>query len=187
MEKKESYIEEKFGTLLAQVKDQLLVSKAKLIILDLMENGNGGKGWDNWEMPFTLNMQFDARYTLAHHTYWVTKIALSVAQMFEEAMNIPINYDFLIIGGLLHDVGKLAESKEKETSFTRDTEIFRQFRHPAYGAMVAKQHGLPDEICHIILAHAHEGDELYRSKEAQIIHRADFIYYGTLRSHLGLK
>ena len=57
----------------------------------------------------------------------------------------------------------------------------------AYGAMVAKKHGLPEEICHIILAHAKEGDALYRSIEAEIIHRADFIYYGGLRSYLGLK
>ena len=186
MVNKESYIEEKFGLLLAQVNDRSLVTKAKSVMLDLMEHGNGGKGWDNWDMPFTLNMQFDPKYTLAHHTYWVTKMALAVAKMFEEAMEIPINHDFIIIGGLLHDIGKLAETEKKDT-FTRETAIFKQFRHPAYGAMIAKQHGLPDEICHIILAHAHEGDELFRSKEAQIIHRADFIYYGTLRSHLGLK
>ena len=44
-----------------------------------------------------------------------------------------------------------------------------------------------DAICHIILVHASEGNALLRSLEAQIIHRADFIYYGGLRSHMGIK
>jgi putative nucleotidyltransferase with HDIG domain len=188
MANQRKYLEEKFGSLLSQVKDKDLIEKAFEVMLELMEKGNGGKGWIDWDMPFTLNMQFDPKYTLAHHTYWVTKIALDAAKLFEEAMGISINFDYVIIGGLLHDIGKLAETELlPDGTYSKDTDTFKRFRHPAYGAMIAKKHGLPDDLCHIILAHAHEGDELYRSKEAQIIHRSDFIYYGTLRSHLGLK
>ncbi len=188
MTAKRAYLDGKFGSLLNQVKEKDLVDKTYSVILELMEEGNDMKGWKDWEIPFTLNMSFDSKYTLAHHTYWVTQIALDAAKTFEKAMEIPISYDHLIIGGILHDVGKLAESVQHEDgSYSKDTDTFKQFRHPAYGAMIAKKHGLPDEICHIIFAHAHEGDELFRSKEAQLIHRADFIYYGTLRSHLGLK
>lgn len=181
------YVEQEFGSLLSQVKDKELVNKALAVIEELMKEGNAGKGWESWDMPFTLNMKFDPKYTLAHHTYWVTKIALDSAKNFEEAMGIPVDYDALLVGGVLHDVAKLAETEEQGGNYNKDTDNFKQFRHPAYGAMIAKKHGLPDSICHIILAHAKEGDALYRSVEAQILHRADFIYYGGLRSHLGLQ
>ncbi len=188
MTDRRKYLEEQFGTLLEQVSDKGLIEKAYDVILELMEQGNGGKGWNDWSMPFTLNMEFDQKYTLAHHTYYVTKIALEAGRTFEEAMDIPINHDHLIIGGILHDVAKLTESELLEDgTYSKDTDNFKRFRHPSYGAMVAKKHGLPDEICHTILCHSGEGNALYRSKEAQLLHRADFIYYGTLRSHLGLK
>ena len=188
MTDRRKYIEEQFGSLLEQVSDKDLVEKTYNVILELMEEGNGGKGWDDWSMPFTLNMEFDPKYTLAHHTFYVTKIALDAAKTFEAAMDIPINYDHLIIGGILHDVAKLSESEVlNDGTYSKETDNFRRFRHPSYGAMKAKEHGFPDEICHIILTHAGEGNALFRSKEAQLLHRADFIYYGTLRSHLGLK
>ena len=187
MDNRKEYLIQEFGSLLSQVRDKTLVEKALNVMLDLMDSGNGGNGWNDWSMPFTLNMEFDSKYTLAHHTYWVTKIALDAAKDFEEAMGIPINYDYLIIGGLLHDVGKLAETELHDGKYTKDTDYFKRFRHPAYGAMIAKKYDLPDEVCHIILTHAGEGDALYRTTEAQIIHRADFIYYGGLRGYLGLK
>ncbi|MHA2296729.1 MAG: HD domain-containing protein [Candidatus Hodarchaeales archaeon] len=186
MDDPRSYIEKEFP-MLKEVKDTELVEKAIKMLVSLMEKGNGGKGWKDWNMPFTLNMDFSSRYTLAHHTYWVTKIALTSARLFEEAMSIPINYDYLIVGGVLHDAGKLMEVEEKDGRFHKDTMYFKQFRHPSYGAMIAKEFGLPDEICHILLTHASEGNALYRTVEAQIIHRADFIYYGGLRGYLGLK
>lgn len=181
-----NYLESKFP-MMNDVQDKSLKEKALNLLVDLMQKGNGGNGWKDWDMPFTLNMDFDPKYTLVHHTYWVTKIALESAKLFEEAMGIPVNYDHMIIGGILHDAGKLMEVEEHDGEYTKDTLYFKRFRHPSYGAMVAKEYGLPDEICHIILTHAGEGNALFRSIEAQIIHRADFIYYGGLRSHMGLK
>jgi hypothetical protein len=37
--------------------------------------------------------------------------------------------------------------------------------------------GVPDEVCHIIAAHADEGDLLTRPTEAYIVHRADFMAF----------
>ncbi len=187
MSRRRVYIEKELESILSQVKDKGLIEKTLKVILELMEQGNGGKGWDDWEMPFTLNMEFDPKYTLLHHTISVTQIALDAAKNFEKAMGIPINYDYLLISGILHDVAKLTETELRDGKYSKDTDNFKRFRHPSYGAMVAKKYDLPDEICHIILTHAKEGDALYRSIEAEILHRADFIYYGGLRSHLGLK
>ena len=79
-----------------------------------MEKGNGGRGWKDWSMPFTLNFEFDSKYTLAHHTLHVTQIAIESAKVFEKAMDIAINWDELILGGILHDVGKLMEVEERD-------------------------------------------------------------------------
>ena len=37
--------------------------------------------------------------------------------------------------------------------------------------------GIPDPICHIIAAHATEGNLVKRSTEAIIVHHADFMSY----------
>ena len=36
---------------------------------------------------------------------------------------------------------------------------------------------MPDAVCHIIAAHAAEGDLVKRSTEATIVHHADFMSY----------
>ena len=50
-------------------------------------------------------------------------------------------------------------------------------RHPFTGVAVALECGVPDEVCHIIAAHAGEGDMIRRSTEAIIVHHADFMSY----------
>ena len=62
MTDRRKYIEEQFGSLLEQVSDKDLVEKTYNLILELIEEGNCGKGWDDWSMPFTLNMEFDPKY-----------------------------------------------------------------------------------------------------------------------------
>jgi hypothetical protein len=42
---------------------------------------------------------------------------------------------------------------------------------------VAMMCGVPDAVCHIISAHAAEGDLVKRSTEAYIVHHADFMTY----------
>jgi hypothetical protein len=42
---------------------------------------------------------------------------------------------------------------------------------------VALECGVPDDVCHIIAAHAAEGDLVRRSTEATIVHHADFMSY----------
>ena len=48
-------------------------------------------------------------------------------------------------------------------------------RHPAIGAALAKEKGLPPEVVLIIAAHSHEGDTMDRTPEAIIVHHCDFI------------
>jgi hypothetical protein len=41
--------------------------------------------------------------------------------------------------------------------------------------------GLPDDVVHIIAAHAGEGDKVRRTPEATIVHKSDFMNFESLR------
>jgi len=187
MSKIQKYLKTEFKDLLDQIKDDNLKQKTLDYLEFMTEQGKANNV--DWNMPFTLNFSFASRYTLLHHTKNVTKIALAAAEIFEKTMDITIKWDELIVAGLIHDAAKLMESKKDSSgNYHKDTDYFKMFRHPSLGAMYAKKFGFPDSICHIILVHASkEGDQLLRSLEAQILHRADYIYYGGLRSHMGIK
>ena len=53
----------------------------------------------------------------------------------------------------------------------------RALRHPFTGVAVALECGVPDDVCHIVAAHAGEGDLVKRTTEATIVHHADFMSY----------
>ncbi len=119
------------------------------------------------DVPFTMLFPDSGR--LVDHTRRITKLAGAVAAVRDEKLNT----DYLIAGALLHDVGKLLEYElvsgkvEKRRSQTQ--------RHPAIGATLAQDVGLPPEIVLIIAAHSHEGDTMNRTPEAIIVHHCDFI------------
>ncbi|MFW6205864.1 MAG: phosphohydrolase, partial [Gemmatimonadota bacterium] len=74
------------------------------------------------------------------------------------------------------DVGKLLEYEEVESE-VRQSERGRALRHPFTGVALALECGVPDAVCHIIAAHAGEGDMVKRSTEAIIVHHSDFMAY----------
>jgi hypothetical protein len=57
-------------------------------------------------------------------------------------------------------------------------------RHPFSGVSLAEQCGIPAEVCHIIAAHAGEGDLVNRSTEAYIVHHADFMTFLPFKNRL---
>ncbi len=59
----------------------------------------------------------------------------------------------------------------------RQSDRGKSLRHPFTGVALALSCGVPDEVCHIIAAHAAEGDLVKRSTEAYIVHHADFMSY----------
>jgi len=124
--------------------------------------------WTSFDdVPFTLLFPDSGR--LVDHTRRITKLVWAVASAREEHLNT----DYLIAGALLHDVGKLLEYE----TFNGKVEkrVGQIQRHPAIGAKLAQDLGLPPEVVHIIAAHSHEGDTMNRTPEAIIVHHCDFI------------
>lgn len=118
-------------------------------------------------IPFTLLI--DTKKTLIKHTHVVTRMAMAVARQRRD-----VNMDFIIAGGLVHDVGKLLEYRKKGKKFMK-SDYGKRVRHPVSGYGLALEVGLPVEVAHIVAAHSVEGEKMKRSREAIIIHHCDFI------------
>jgi putative nucleotidyltransferase with HDIG domain len=89
---------------------------------------------------------------------------------------LKIDMDVVIAGAILADVGKLLEYENKGGK-TVQSERGEMLRHPFTGVAVAMECGVPDAVCHVIAAHAAEGDQVKRTTEAYIVHHADFMAY----------
>ena len=132
------------------------------------------------QMPFTLLIE-ETSINIIEHTRAVARCALEIAEVFvkEYKEKISLNRDYLLAGALLHDVGKLFEYKKVKGNFVKN-EGGKPLRHPISGATFASQHGLPQEVVHIIAAHSKEGDGARRTVEAVIVNHADFVNFEAL-------
>ncbi len=129
------------------------------------------------EIPFTLLIK-DCPVTFMEHKRAVVHVAYESAKkmihFFKE--NLPIDLDVVVSGAILADVGKLLEYEKKDGKAVQ-SRYGKFVRHPFSGVGLAMECGLPETVCHIIAAHAGEGDMVKRSAEAYIVHHADFMTF----------
>jgi putative nucleotidyltransferase with HDIG domain len=130
------------------------------------------------EIPFTL-LVANCPITFMEHKRCVVHIARESARAMKEFMGraLPIDLDTVIAGAILADVGKLLEYELGPDGKSRQSERGEALRHPFTGVALAMECGVPDAVCHIIAAHAAEGDLVKRSTEAFIVHHADFMAF----------
>ena len=152
--------------------------------IKVWEEGMRRGGWkveDLTEMAQTLLLK-DALTNFVEHTRVVTLTCVAVADIFEKLYGDrnALNRDLLIAGALLHDVGKMLEYKLVDGKTLR-SEFGEKLRHPFSGVVLAAEQGLPDEVLHMIAAHAKEGDLVQRSREATVLHHADFTSFETFK------
>ena len=162
-----------------QIKDENLKDQVISTWEEAIEKG----GWSVEELnivPFTLLIP-ECKINLVIHTRAVTHTALKIAGVLLEFYKerVEINFDFLIAGAILHDVGKLTEYAKDQNKIIK-SKTGKLLRHPFSGSALAYKHGLPQEVIHMIATHAREGDGGYRCVEAMIVHYADFINFESL-------
>jgi len=128
-------------------------------------------------IPFTLLVP-DCPATFMQHKRCVVHIARRAAESMIEFLGkaLKIDLDTVIAGAILADVGKLLEY-EVVDSKARQSQRGEFLRHPFTGVALAMECGVPEAVCHIIAAHAAEGDLVKRTTEAIIVHHADFMSY----------
>jgi putative nucleotidyltransferase with HDIG domain len=118
-------------------------------------------------IPFTLLVQ--TKKTLVEHTRSVTRMAMAVARERRD-----LNMDYVIAGGLLHDVGKLLEYEKRGGKVVK-SKSGELVRHPVSGYGLTREIHLPLEVSHIVISHSDEGEKVKRTPEAILIHHCDFI------------
>ncbi len=137
-------------------------------------------------IPFTLLCGPDLKVSFMAHKRCVVHIAHASGVKMNEFFgdDLPVNMDVLVSGAILADVGKLLEYELDANGKAVQGEYGQYLRHPFSGVSLAEECGLPPEVCHIIAAHAHEGDLVKRTTEAYIVHHADFMTFLPFRSRL---
>jgi len=137
------------------------------------------KSDDLRKIPFTLLAGPDLKVSFMDHKRAVVHIARECGLKFNAFFRdeLPVNMDVLISGAILADVGKLLEYELDSAGRCIQGKYGEYLRHPFSGVSLAEQCGIPPEVCHIIAAHAGEGDLVKRSTEAYIVHHADFMTF----------
>ena len=174
-------IESLFKGLLSKIQDSLLRQKVVEIWVSAAEEGQW-KPADLEVIPFTLLTETKG-INLIEHTVAVTEGALGLADAMESAYSkkpFAINRDWLIAGGLLHDVGKLLEIERTPQGDFRKSRRGKCARHPISGAILVAKAGLPDEIVNMVACHAKEGEGRPKRIETVLIHQADFALFDPL-------
>ncbi|MBL7033947.1 MAG: HDIG domain-containing protein [Candidatus Delongbacteria bacterium] len=138
------------------------------------------------EIPFTLLVK-DCRVSFMAHKRAVVHIAYDAARKMEQffGQELPVDLDVVVAGAILADVGKLLEYDLVDGKAVV-SDYGRYLRHPFSGVGLAMECGVPQEVCHIIAAHAGEGDMVKRSTEAYIVHHADFMTFLPFKNRLGM-
>ena len=137
-------------------------------------------------IPFTLLCGPDLKVTFMDHKRSVVHIARDAGEKINSMYHgeLIVDMDVLIAGAILCDVGKLVEYVLDESGKAIQGNYGKYLRHPFSGVSLAEQCGVPAEVCHIIAAHAGEGDLIKRSTEAYIVHHADFMTFLPFKERL---
>ena len=137
-------------------------------------------------IPFTLLAGPDLQVSFMAHKRCVVHVArdsaLKMIDFFGD--ELPVDLDVVIAGAILADVGKLLEYELDENGNSFQGTYGKYLRHPFSGVSLAESCGVPPEVCHIIAAHAGEGNLVKRSTEAYIVHHADFMTFLPFKSRL---
>ncbi|MBN1996010.1 HDIG domain-containing protein [candidate division KSB1 bacterium] len=135
-------------------------------------------------IPFTLLIK-DVQVSFMTHKRAVVHMAKVCGKQINHFFHntLPVNMDVLIAGAILCDVGKLLEYDKKDGHVVQGS-YGKYLRHPFSGVALAEQCGLPPAVCHIIAAHATEGDHVKRSVEAYIVHHVDFMTFLPFKERL---
>ncbi|HMS39284.1 MAG TPA: HDIG domain-containing protein [Pyrinomonadaceae bacterium] len=156
------------------IKDADLREKTVQVWEDALTEG----GWTLealHKMPFSIFVE-NCNISFIEHVRTVCKMCVAVADVLQESYGTRsnINYDYLISGALLADVGKLIEYEMRDGKITKAGRG-QHLRHPFTGVAMSHFRGIPPEVQHIIATHSKEGELMIRSNESVIFHHADFI------------
>lgn len=108
------------------------------------------------------------------HVRSVTRQAVATADIMKEIHGKDYDNDVLVAGGLLHDVSKLVEYQASADGAAKSHKG-KLIQHAVYGAHKAWEHGLPEEVVHIVVSHTHSSGVRPITWECVVIHYVDYL------------
>ncbi|RLD63483.1 MAG: phosphohydrolase [Bacteroidetes bacterium] len=144
------------------------------------------KAEDLNRIPFTLLCGPDLKVTFMDHKRSVVHIARDAGNKINDMYHgeLTCDMDVLIAGAILADVGKLLEYELDANGKAIQGNYGKYVRHPFSGVSIAEQCGVSAAVCHIIAAHAGEGNMIKRTTEAYVVHHADFMTFLPFKERL---
>ncbi|MFX1296517.1 MAG: HD domain-containing protein [Promethearchaeota archaeon] len=128
------------------------------------------------EAPASKNVHHSYKAGLIEHTLSMTLIALGIVNVLQKIYQIDfINKDFIIAGGILHDIYKPLTYTKSDQKYKR-SRLGSKIDHTSLIFAEAWSRKFPLELLHILLSHHGYGASARpRSLEAYIIHFADYV------------
>lgn len=139
----------------------------------LWEEGNFDDIMDVPVLPQT-------KYPHVIHNRALVQMALRVADVLEEFHGVTVDRDILISAVLVQDACKLVEFMPTPGGYAR-SQIGEQFQHGFYGAHVALEVGLPNEIVQAVLTHTFDSPVYPPTLIAKILFYVDQIDMAALQ------
>lgn len=102
-----------------------------------------------------------------------------MAKKYCSRHHVAFDYDSVICGALLHDVGKYVEVSADKDGNPHYSPQAKLMRHPLAGAIMAAEQGFPNKIVHIIATHSFEGEQSYQTAESQFVRKIDDLVFQT--------
>jgi 23S rRNA maturation-related 3'-5' exoribonuclease YhaM len=171
---------------IAEIKDNTL--REKVLDLWVLSLSNSEfRSIDEMECSGMVGMEQYPGRTQSDHLRGVGRIARAIAQQMVDMCgdDVHIDPDISLASGLVHDAGKpyFYSPRNYKRFHERKPYVGRPaFRHTMYGAHLAIEAGMPEEIVHCIASHdLHlDGQYVVPSAYAKILASADQIYWDVL-------
>ncbi|MEO2242008.1 MAG: HD domain-containing protein, partial [Euryarchaeota archaeon] len=101
------------------------------------------------------------------------KLALAMAEVFEEVYGVRVDRDLILAAALLHDLGKATSYEEGEAGY-KYSDFARRLDHLTAVTAELYARGAPLELIHAVAAHHGRGSPVPpNTPEALIVHLAD--------------
>lgn len=164
--------------ILGLVKDKTLVEKVvRLWCRTLMMSGYS-------KLEDIPNEQLGS-YSLSSHCRAVANAAYKMAKAYERVYGTTINYDYIVVGAIIHDVDKPICYDFDEAGKLKLNQFGKVMPHGVYSSYAAYEEGLPKEIAAIPFCHSAHASRVYCGTiEGMLIDAADKSIARTLNMKL---
>lgn len=163
------------------INDKSLRDKTYDIFADAMEKGNWNIDNIN-NSPATLLRKTDI--SSIEHLRDVCKtcsLVFPIIKKYADRHGVEFDYDTVICGALLHDVGKYFEVEADKNGNARYSPQAKMLKHPLMGAILAGKYEMPDKIIQIIAFHSSEGEKINHTLESKFVREIDtLVFYNSV-------